>query len=197
MIASASPATETIVIPLGYMFKVVAPPPDWMGTRAIDRVYSVSGHVSRDFLDYIPLWRHNGWWFFNSSATLRDIVRSEGLDAASLTLFYYEAFEKEYDEAEENWRSIYPEGSFVTNVEPPKTKNLCGYDVVTFSVHTSPECSPLSCNMLAREMSVNKFCLFDDFSTAHDLVEGGAFDHSEPGPYRIIAVYNNLFGSED
>ena len=34
----------------------------------------------------------------------------------------------------------------------PEARVLEGYDVVTFSAQTSPECSPLSCNALASEI---------------------------------------------
>lgn len=67
--------------------------------------------------------------------------------------------------------------------------HLSGYDVVTFSVHNAPECSPLSCNMLAQTLVANRFCLFENFESAYDAVAGGKFDDSEPGPYRVIAVY--------
>jgi len=40
---------------------------------------------------------------------------------------------------------------------------LEGFDVTTFSVANSPECSPLSCNDLAADIAVNKHCLFDSF----------------------------------
>jgi hypothetical protein len=172
------------------MFKVVATAPEWFGARGIDHVYAVSGCICSNFMDFTPLWRHNGWWFFDSPMTLNEVAAANGLDPTSFNLFYYEAFESEYDADEKIWRPIEPETSFVTKVETPETKRLCGYDVVTFSVHASPECSPLSCNMLAKKMSVNGECLFDQFATAHELVERGAFNGSEPGPYRIIAVYS-------
>jgi hypothetical protein len=66
---------------------------------------------------------------------------------------------------------------------------LEGYDVTTFFVGTSPECSPLSCNCLATEISVNGHCLFDTFEQAVQALEAGKLDNSEPGPFRIFAVY--------
>jgi hypothetical protein len=56
-------------------------------------------------------------------------------------------------------------------------------------VRTSPECSPLSCNSLATGIVVNRHCLFDSFEQAVRALEAGAFDNSEPGPFRIFAVY--------
>jgi hypothetical protein len=70
-----------------------------------------------------------------------------------------------------------------------RSRRLEGYDVVTFSVQTSPECSPLSCNNLAEGIRVNPHCLLSTFDEAKGHLEAGLFDGSEPGPYRIFAVY--------
>jgi hypothetical protein len=63
-------------------------------------------------------------------------------------------------------------------------------DVVTFYVQTSPECAPLSCNSLAAEVETNTRCLLQSFEHARALLENGTFNASEPGPYRIVAVYS-------
>jgi hypothetical protein len=82
-----------------------------------------------------------------------------------------------------------PEPSFHTNVAVPEAKAFEGYDVVTFFVQTCPECSPLSCNSLASEVETNTHCLLRSFEEARTLLENGTFNDSEPGPYRIFAVY--------
>jgi hypothetical protein len=66
---------------------------------------------------------------------------------------------------------------------------LVGYDVVSFSTGTSPECSPLSCNGLAVGIQVNRHGLLDTFAEAKSRLDQGYFKNSEPGPYRIFAVY--------
>ncbi len=48
---------------------------------------------------------------------------------------------------------------------------------------------PTSCNSLANEILTNAHCLLPDFDIAKRLVETGKFKDSEPGPYRIFAVY--------
>ena len=88
------------------------------------------------------------------------------------------------------WRRFEPESSFGTNVSVPEAKVLEGYDVVTFVAQTSPECSPLSCNSLASEVETNSRCLLPSFEQARKLLENGTFNNSEPGPYRIFAVYS-------
>ena len=106
-----------------------------------------------------------------------------------MTLYYYEAYEHEFDETTGKWRTFAAEPSFKTEVRAPTEKHLQGFDVVEFSVQTDPGCSPLSCNGLAAELPVNRHCLFDSFDEAKDALERGLFKNCEPGPYRIIAVY--------
>jgi hypothetical protein len=49
---------------------------------------------------------------------------------------------------------------------------------------------PLSCDSLATEVETNQHCLLSSFERAQQLFEEGAFEHAEPGPYRIFAVYS-------
>jgi hypothetical protein len=83
-----------------------------------------------------------------------------------------------------------PEPSFTTNVIAPARKNLEGYDVITFWMGNEPEESPLSCNGLATRIETNRHCLIESFDQAKQAVEEGQFRNSEPGPYRIVAVYS-------
>lgn len=177
------------MIPLGYMLKQVVRPPVWMDTSAAHHICSVSGCVSPDFMDYIPAWRHNGWWFFNDLSTPWAMALEAGVDTDTLTPFYYEGFEHEFDVDRNTWAPIEPEASFETRVSPPTDWRLVGFDVVTYSVHTSPECSPLSCNNLAAEIGVNAHCLFDSFEAAQAAIDDGRITDAEPGPFRILAVY--------
>lgn len=179
------------MIPLGYMLKsVTTPAPGWMNAPNVTAVHSLSNCVSEDFADYIRLWQHNGWWLFDTPSTVRDAARACGLDPDAFGLFYYEAFDRQYDDEAGTWRPFAPEGAFQPKVSPPSNATLSGFDVVTFLAGTSPECSPLSCNALADSLPVNAYCLFDSFEGARAALEGGAFKNSEPGPFRIVAVYS-------
>ena len=42
--------------PIGYMFKRVATRPDWINAPHVADIYSLSGHISEDFTDYINYW---------------------------------------------------------------------------------------------------------------------------------------------
>lgn len=181
------------MIPVGYMLKKVICRPDWIKASGVHDLYSVSGCISENFADYIQYWRHNGYWLFDTPAVIEQIARDIELNTDGMTLFYYEAFEEEYDEDAQQWLPFGPEPSFATNVEIPKSARLAGYDVATFSQRNKPECSPLSCNGLAAELTVNPHCLFASFDQARASLEAGKFDNSEPGPLRILAVHTVSF----
>ena len=177
------------MIPVGYMSKKVVSRPDWLKADKVADIYSVSGCIAEDFADYINYWKHNGYWFFDSAEIIESLALAEGIDLGANTLFYYEVYEQQYAADEKAWQPFEPEQSFETQVVEPTSKHLEGYDVVSFHVQTSAECSPLSCNHLAQEMQVNEHCLFNTFEEAKSHLENGDFKDCEPGPYRLFAVY--------
>jgi len=178
------------MIPAGYMAKRVGARPDWLAATNVIDVYSVSGCISADFTDYIALWKHNGYWLFDSPGMIQAVAGESQTALADTCLFYYEVYECEFDDEENAWKPFLPEPSLSTNVRVPTSKQLEGFDVVTFWAHSSPECSPLSCNALANEIPTNAHCLFASFDEAKACLDGGGFERSEPGPYRIFAVYS-------
>jgi len=176
------------MIPAGYMAKRVTTRPDWITAAHVSAIYSVSHCMSADFADYVNFWQHNGYWFFDSPQIIQKLAEEHALDLSGARLFYYEVHDREFDEGQ--WVEFQPEPSFKTEVVVPARKTLEGYDVVTFSVKTSAECSPLSCNGLADEIETNEHCLLKSLEGAQRLLEDGKFKNSEPGPYRIVAVYS-------
>jgi hypothetical protein len=178
------------MIPVGYMAKRVTVRPQWMTAEQVVDVYSVSNCISSDFADYVDDWKHNGYWFFDSPDVIRTLAREHSIDLTGAALFFYEAYEREFNDAERQWKSFKAEAAFTTHIVPPGTKTLEGYDVVTFSTGTSAECSPLSCNSLATQVETNQHCLLPSLERAQHLLETGTFSRTEPGPYRIFAVYS-------
>src|SRR5262245_58489477 len=172
------------MLPAGYMYKTVVRAPDAVHGPA--DIYSVSGCISPYFSEYIPYWRHNGLWFFDRPDIMHEIARSHAIDLSGMTLFYYELAEDQYDEATRRWAPLQLDLPFPTDVQVPATKRLVGYDVVTFSCGTSPECSPLSCNDLAPRIGVNAHCLLESLQRAKDSLDAGHFAGSEPGPFRVL-----------
>lgn len=139
-------------------------------------------------MDYIKFWRHNGYWLFDTPQIIQELALENSVHLDDLTFFYYEAYEQEFDEDSQQWLDFKPE-EFSTNVIPPTQRAFHGYDVLTFSVGTNPECSPLSCNHLASKIKTNSHCLLESFEEAKKDLESGKFAQSEPGPFRIFAVY--------
>jgi hypothetical protein len=176
------------MIPVGYMAKHVSRKPNWLVASQVIDVYSVSGCISDHFADFIKYWKHNGYWFFDSPEIIKSVAKEDSLSLQGMSLFCYEAHEMEFDG--EKWRPNAPETSFPTNVVLPSWKQLEGFDVITFSARTSPECSPLSCNSLAKDLRTNEHCLFDSLDEAETNIKSGAFTKCEPGPYRIFSVYS-------
>ncbi|HEY4732235.1 MAG TPA: hypothetical protein VIH66_03220 [Gammaproteobacteria bacterium] len=171
------------------MAKHISNRPDWLKAGRVTDIYSVSHCISSGFADYVKYWKHNGYWFFDSPEIIRELAREHGLDLSQTTLFYYEVHEYEYHD-KEGWKPFAPEPSFITRVIEPEIKHLEGYDIVTFSAGTSPECSPLSCNSMATEVETNQHCLLSSFELAQQTLEQGKLKNTEPGPFRIFAIYS-------
>jgi hypothetical protein len=176
------------MIPVGYMAKRVKRRPDWLQAPQLVDIYSVSNCQCESFADYIPFWKHNGYWFFDSPEIIKSVAKENSISLEGTSLFYYEEYEMEFDG--EAWHPWSPEASFPTNVVLPSNKQLEGFDVVTFYAKNSPECSPLSCNSMAEEIPTNAHCLFGSFEEAENNLTAGRFQNVEPGPYRIFSVYS-------
>ena len=175
---------------IGYLYKRVERRPDWLKASHVTDVYALSGCVSRNFADYINYWKHNGFWLFDTPAMIKALAAEHSIPLDGTQLFYYEAYELEYDDEQREWLQYEPESELGVNVVAPKTKTLEGFDVVSFSTGASPECSPLSCNARAEELPTNEHCLFRTFEDAKHAIESDRFHGCEPGPYRIVAIYS-------
>jgi hypothetical protein len=178
------------MIPAGYMAKIVAKRPDWLEAEGVTDIFSVSGCISPCFADYVGDWKHNGFWLFDRIDVIRELAREKAIDLRDAKFFYYEVYEKQFDDDGNEESLLAIELPFAVNVEVPKTKILEGFDVVTFHAGAGPECSPLSCNGLAKEHEVNRHCLLGSLEGAIAHLKRRDFNNSEPGPYRIFSVYS-------
>jgi hypothetical protein len=177
------------MIPMGYLYKHVADRPEWLTAAHVADVYSLSGCVSKPFADYINYWKHNGYWLFNSPQEIAELANAASISLEGLKLFYYEAYELQFDEDEKAWEAFEPE-PFATEVVAPISKKLEGFDIASFTMGNIAEHSPLSCNSLASSLTTNAHCLLGSFEEAKAIVEGGGLEGCEPGPYRVVAVYS-------
>ncbi len=171
------------------MAKRVCEKPAVFKMPAVVDIYSVGSCVNDNFAaDYVRLWKHNGYWLFDSPEIITAVAKENSIDLNGSRLFYYEAHELEFDGQE--WKTFTPVPSIPTNIKIPSRKILEGFDVVTFYAGNTPECSPLSCNGLADEIPTNSHCLLESFELAESCLNSGKFAEAEPGPYRIFAVYS-------
>ena len=118
--------------------KKVHSSPDWLKTDAVNDIYSVSNCVSGAFCDYIPHWRHNGYWLFDSPELIREIASAEKLDLSDQTFFYYEVHEQQFDDEIKSWQPFSADTSFPTDVQVPVEKKIEGFDVVSFFALSAP-----------------------------------------------------------
>jgi hypothetical protein len=64
-----------------------------------------------------------------------------------------------------------------------------GYDIVTRYAGNIFEHSPLSCNGLAEEIKVNRYCLIDGSEMAFEIAKQFEVKGAEPGPYYVVEVW--------
>lgn len=178
-----------MMIPIGYMAKRVALKPDWLQTGQVKDIYSVSCCTSDSFTDYIRFWLHNGYWLFNTAEQIYALAGEQNIDMTGCTMFYYEAYQYQYDENTATWCLFEPDTEFETQVSVPLQKILQGFDIVSLCNEREPECSYLSCNHMAQKLTVNEHCLLRSFDEAKRYLESDVFRGCEPGPCRIFAVY--------
>ena len=176
------------MIPVGYMAKrIPTQAPDWLKAPTVRDIYSVSCCVNADLTEDVPRWKLNGYGLFNSPEEMVSVAKSEGLDLHGMSLFYYEAFEREFDG--EEWFPIAADSEYQNQVLVPLAKRLEGFDVVTCCDGPNSH-SPLSCNSVAAEVSTNEHCLLKTKEDAEMALTSQTLADSEPGPYRIYAVYS-------
>jgi hypothetical protein len=63
------------MIPVGYMAKRVKMKPEWLQAPHVVDIYSVSNCQCENFADYIPFWKHNGYWFFDSPEIIKSVAK--------------------------------------------------------------------------------------------------------------------------
>lgn len=182
------------MIPVGYMAKYIAEKPNILNNKIVKDLFSVSGCISKNFADYIPYWKHNGYWLYNCPIIIEKLAKDNNLDLSQTRIFYYEAYELQHRSGKKPvdgfWEPFAPEKSISTDVFVPTCKKLEGFDIVSFSQENAPECSFLSCNHMAEDIEVNNHCLLGSLEEAKNYLNQGLFDNCEPGPSRILAVYS-------
>lgn len=99
---------------------------------------------------------------------------------------------------EPDWTEFERFGYDVVQFEPIRLLDLDGASPAEHSMATGGYgCSPLSCNGLACDYPVNRYCLLDDIDTAFQV--GLTFGHEEPepAPYVIVEVLGRRDRADD
>lgn len=168
---------------IGYFPKRATETPEWLHGCAINEVCSVSGCISEDPEGWIDHWRHNDCWVFDTPALAWSVVHID--DRPNFRLYAYQMYPVRFDHGQAIAIEL-PD----LNVAPlPPSFQRLGYDIVSRSCDSTFECSPLSCNKMAEQYAVNRYCLIDDEADAVQIAIEFSVSEPEPGPYSLIEVW--------
>ena len=173
--------TSSSLVLVGYFPKRRTPVPDWLQGIAADEICSVSECIAPGPTGWIEHWLHNDFGLFNSVDDARRVIPD---DAADYLVFGYRLLASLFDNGRSEPIGVSPHG---IQPLPPAFRSL-GFDAVSKSVSDFFECSPLSCNAMAREVDVNRHCLVGELESATELASRFSVEEPEPGPYYVVEV---------
>lgn len=168
---------------IGYFPKQTMLQPDFLKAAGLVDICSASSCLSKGPEDWIDHWKHNEMWLFDTPAEAWDAVPVS--ERAAFHLYGYEMFPVKF--TKRGQEPFTPPSSDIEPLSP--AFELLGYDAVSRSYDNKFECSPLSCNYMAKEISTNPHCLFADAETALRNAAKFGIEEPEPGPYYAVAVW--------
>ena len=168
--------------PIGYFPKRTSKDVAWLETPGVEEICSVSAHMSKGPEDWINHWQHNAMWVFDSPdvawSVLPLALRNE------FDLYFYRMYPVRFVHGQQEPFEI-PKLA----VEPADSHfRLLGFDPVSRTYDNDFECSPLSCNRIAAEIPVNKWCLLENADQALKIAKHFSEMEPEPGPYYLVEV---------
>jgi hypothetical protein len=149
---------------------------------SVREIASVSECIASGPPDWIDGWAHNAAFFYDSPNAARQMVSPD--DAPSYDIYAYELCSEPYGISH-----VEPIDTAVHPSALPSSFVSLGFDVVGRDYAASFECSPLSCNGMADEMTVNEFCLIRTFEDALSFAQRCGESQPEPGEYVVIRVW--------
>ena len=165
---------------VGYFPKTTGVPGGWTASDRVEEICSVSNCINSGPEGWIDKWLHNELGFFNTQADAVAVTRGH---ADPFEIFAYRLLPLRFKEGKAEPLTVPG-----LPVEPlPSSFVSLGFDAVSKSVSFF-ECSPLSCNNMAAEAPVNRFCLLETFEEAMALAERCSRGEGEPGPYYVLEV---------
>jgi hypothetical protein len=173
------------MIPGGYFARRVMPRPESLHAPGVREICSVSECMSPGAPDWMRQWRHNGFGWFN---TVDDALAAvPGEERRQFRLFAYRIHPEVFRGRE---RMAVTSPADVRPAPLPDGFVSLGYDSASRSSEAGLglECSPLSCNGLASELTVNEHCLFPTLDAALAGAGRFALEQPEPGDYYVVEV---------
>ncbi len=174
------------MIDSGYFVKRIEVRPDWLQAANVREICSVSNCISQDPDEWVHHWLHNAFGWFNRISDAVQVVPAS--ERAKYRLFAYRLHPEIFKRGNEVQLVVVP-----SDVKPdpiPDTFKSLGFDSANKSMESilGFECSPLSCNSMALECSVNESCLFPSLEAAIAGAQQFAAEQPEPGDYYVIEV---------
>lgn len=169
----------------GYLAKRIISRPEWLGAPGVLETCSASNCISEAPEDWVEHWLQNELGWFNRASDALTVVPADQRPA--YRLFVYRIYP-----------AVFRNGGRLEFVLPsdvhpdpiPMTFRRLGFDSVNKSTASvlGFECSPLSCNGMAKEVSTNQSCLLDSLEAAIAAATCFSIEQPEPGDYYVIEV---------
>ena len=173
------------MIPAGYFARRVAARPDYLAAPGVREICSVSECISPGADDWIASWKHNALgWFDHVADALRVVPEAQRRE---FRLFAYRMHPEVF--RRDARAPFSPPGDVAPEPLPDGFRSL-GFDSASKSSDAGLglECSPLSCNGLATELTVNEHCLFPSLDAAIAGAQRFAAEQPAPGDYYVVEV---------
>jgi len=171
---------STLVL-IGYFPKRRTPAPKELRAAGAVEICSVSECLAPGPEGWVEAWLHNAQGCFNSPDDARRVI---GEATGEFQVLAYRLLPVRFRKGHAD--PIEVSASGITPL-PPSFRPL-GFDVVSRSTSDGFECSPLSCNLMALEVTVNRHCLVDGLEVARELASRFSVEEPEPGSYYVIEV---------
>lgn len=160
-----------------------APTPNWLqsGAAHVERVCSVADCLATPPAGWVDRWDFNRAGCYSTEAAALAAVPEDLRGRFEVFAYWMVA---------ENVQNLFNPG-----LPPlPASTELGSYTVIGYDVAAPvPDSfgfdhSPLSCNQMAQEVAVNRYCLIDRLEDALDAARRFNAEQPEPGEYVVIQV---------
>ena len=157
--------------------------------RGAEEICSVSECFSKSPSGWVGCWLHNtATWLFDDPGAAWWVVPE--VERERYRLYAYRLLPTLFHDSGKETGLALPE---IKAMPIPTSFVRIGYDAVVRQLDDphigSFGCSPLSCNYMAEEYAVNRYCLVDDLDTALTMARDFATGNCEPGPYCVVEVW--------